>query len=110
MKTQNYWVGQIPSQPMYFNVRDQRGEILPLNAYSSVNLILLGSDNEVLGTSDGTVEIVDTARGIVRYTWPTNKTLFNKAGEYVFQLELVGTGKRDYTSRKTIIVRELGGK
>lgn len=111
MQTQTYWVGQIPSRPMYFNVYNQRGEVFDLSgADTEVRLIMLGSDNESIDTSDGTLTIPAAEDGLVRFDWPTEQSLFNKRGEYVFQLEIKGTGRRDYTSRKTIVVRDLGGK
>jgi len=105
-----YYVGQIPARPLAISVRDDDGTALDLSNYSEFNVVMLDAHNRFVDMSGSNLEITQIAEGRFTFFWPTDRTLFNKPGDYVFQLELSGVGKRDYTSEHEIRVRKLGGK
>lgn len=110
MAINQYWVGQIPSEPIAITVYDSRGYPRNLSSYTDFNVILLGSDNELIDTTDATLLTSGASEGRFVLRWPANRSLFNKAGEYLLQLEIVGAnGTKDYTTEHTIRVRRLGG-
>lgn len=101
-----FWLGQIPAQPLSMIVVNQEGRNVNLSRYDEINLIMLGADNQRKTLTDGNL-IVGNSQ--VTYEWPTDRSLFDKPGDYIFQLELIGQGVRDYTGPQTIVVRKLGG-
>ena len=103
-----YWVGQIPTKPLSMTVKDSDGADMDLSGYTDIKLKMLGSYNEELDLANGTLNTNNAARGKISFTWPTTKSLFDYPGDYVIQLELNGTGKKDFTTAHTIRVRELG--
>lgn len=110
MAINTYWVGQIPSIPISLTVRDSYGRVRNLSTYTGFNVILLGSDNEVIDTTGSTLLTSGASNGRFVFRWPTDRSLFNKTGEYLLQLEILGSeGTKDYTTEHTIKVRRLGG-
>lgn len=110
MAINTYWVGQIPSIPIPITVRDSYGLVRNLSAYTGFNVILLGSDNEEIDTTGSTLLTSGATTGRFVFRWPTDRSLFNKSGEYLLQLEILGPdGTKDYTTAHTITVRRLGG-
>lgn len=103
-----YWVGQIPNRPLSILVKDSDGNNMDLSIYTTITLKMLGSYNEELDVSSGVLDKNGAATGKIIYKWPTGKSLFDYPGDYIVQLELSGTGKKDFTSSHTIRVRELG--
>lgn len=103
-----YWVGQIPQRPLTIIVRDSDGVNINLSEYTTIKIKILGSYNEELDVSAGVLNTNNASIGKIIYNWPTTKSLFDYAGDYVVQLELGGTGKKDFTSTHTLRVRELG--
>lgn len=106
MAIATFWVGQIPARPLSMLVVNQQGSGVDLARYDEVNLIMLGADNREKDLSGGNLI---TGLGEVTYEWPTDHSLFDRTGDYIFQLELIGQGVRDYTAPQTIVVRKLGG-
>lgn len=103
-----YWVGQIPNRPLSILVKDSEGSDMDLSIYTTINMKMLGTSNEEIDVSSGTLNTNNAINGKIIYTWPTEKSLFDYPGDYIVQLELTGTGKKDFTSSHTIRVRELG--
>ena len=110
MAISQYWVGQIPSEPIPITVYDSSGYERNLSAYTNFKIILIGSDNEVIDTTGSTLLTSGAATGRFVFRWPTDRSLFNKPGEYLLQLEIDGAnGSKDFTTTHTIRVRRLGG-
>lgn len=103
-----YWVGQIPNRPLSMVVKDGEGSDVDLSIYTTIKLKMLGSYNEEIDLSAGTVNTNNAPIGKISYTWPTTKSLFDYPGDYIIQLELSGAGKKDFTTTHTLRVRELG--
>lgn len=103
-----YWLDQIPVRPLSIQVKSQDGLDYDLSGYTDIKIVLLGSNNEDINTEGAVVDISNANIGKILFRWPTDRSLFEYAGDYVLQLELSGTGKRDYTSTHTLRVRELG--
>ena len=91
-----YWLDQIPARPLSIQVKSQDGLDYDLSGYTSIS------------TTGATVDISNANIGKILFRWPTDRSLFEYAGDYVLQLELTGTGKKDFTSTHTLRVRELG--
>lgn len=103
-----YWKNQIPAKPLSILVKNQEGTDLNLSGYTSITAKLLGSNNEVIDLTGSVLNDSNKSVGKIMFYWPTDRSLFQYQGEYVFQLELSGTGKKDFTTTHTIRVRELG--
>jgi hypothetical protein len=103
-----YWKDQIPARPLSIQVKDQDGNDMNLSGYTSYAVKMLGSRNEEISLTGSTLNTGNADIGKFIFRWPTDRTLFDYSGDYVIQLELTGTGKKDYTSTHTIRVRELG--
>lgn len=109
MAISQYWVDQIPARPIAIDVRGSEGEVLNLSAYTDFNVKMVGSDNEEIDLSGATLSTAGAGTGRFVFRFPTDRSVFNKTGDYLMQLELVGPGSRDYTTVHTIKVRRLGG-
>ncbi len=103
-----YWKDQIPARPLSIQVKDQDGNDLDLSGYSDIEVVMLGSYNEELDLTGSSINTLNKDIGKITFVWPTTRSLFDYAGDYVLQLKLTGTGKKDFTSTHTIRVRELG--
>lgn len=105
-----YWIDQIPARPLSIQVKDQAGNDLSLSNYTTIEAVLLGSRNEEISTAGAVLNTAAKDLGTIIFEWPTDRSLFEYAGDYVFQLKMSGTGKLDFTSTHTMRVRELGRK
>jgi hypothetical protein len=103
-----YWKDQIPARPLSIQVKDQDGNDVNLSGYTSYSVKMLGTLNEEIDLTGSELNTLNADIGKFTFRWPTTRTLFEYTGEYVLQLELTGTGKKDYTSTHTLRVRELG--
>ncbi len=103
-----YWINQIPARPLSIQVKDQDGNDMNLSGYTTFTVKMLGSYNEELDLTGSQLNTTNKDIGQFTFTWPTTRSLFDYAGDYVLQLELTGTGRKDYTTTHTIRVRELG--
>lgn len=104
-----YWVGSIPAEPVAIDVRDSQGRPKNLSTYTSFELVLLGSDNELIDISDGVFNSAQAAEGRFTFRWPI-RSIFNKHGDYLLQLVAHGAnGTKDMTTAHTIRVKKLGG-
>ena len=105
-----YWKGQIPARPLSITVKDQNGNDMNLSGYSTITAKMVGSNNEELDLTGSTLNSNNKALGKITFIWPTDRSLFDYTGDYVFQLELSGSDRKDFTTTHTLRVRELGGK
>lgn len=103
-----YWKDQIPAKSLNITVKDDEGNNVNLGDYTTISVKMLGSRNEEINLSGSTIIDSNKTLGQIGFIWPTDRSLFEYTGDYVLQLELSGTGKKDYTSTHTIRVRELG--
>lgn len=103
-----YWIDQIPARPLSIQVKNQDGNNISLSGYTTIEAVLLGSRNEEISLTGATLNTAAKDLGTIIFEWPTTRSLFDYAGDYVFQLKLSGTGKLDFTTTHTIRVRELG--
>jgi hypothetical protein len=103
-----YWIGQIPARPLSILVKNQDGSEFNLSAYTTINVKLLDPDNNEVSLSGATVDANAKQFGQIRFVFPTARSLFEKRGDYVLQLELKAADRLDYTTTHTLRVRELG--
>lgn len=110
MAISQYWVGQIPSRPIAIDVRGSDGRSINLSSYTDFRVIVLGSDNEEIDITGSSLSTAGAGTGRFVFRWPEGRSCFEKAGDYLLQLELSGGGYKDYTTEHNIKVRRLGGK
>lgn len=103
-----YWVDQIPDRPLSIQIQDSEGAPLDLTVYNTYTFKMLGSRNEDISLSGHSVVTTALNEGKITFIWPKDRSLFDKHGDYILQLELSGTGKRDFTNTHVLRVRELG--
>lgn len=103
-----YWIDQIPSRPLAIQVKNSAGEDMDLSGYTTITARMVGSRNEVIDLTGYSLNTLNKDIGKIIFIWPTAKSLFTEAGDYVLQLKLEASGKLDFTSTHTIRVRELG--
>jgi len=104
-----YWKGQIPNRPISIQIKQQDGTDMNLTAYTDISAKLIGSDNEEIDLTGSVLNTSTKPIGKLTFSFPTDRSLFTQTGDYVFQIVLAGTGKKDFTSTHTFRVRELGG-
>jgi len=103
-----YWIGQIPARPLSIVVKTQEGADFNLSGYTTIKTILLDPDNNEVSLSGSTLDSNAKAFGQLRFIFPTDRSLFEKRGDYVLQVELKASDRLDYTTTHTLRVRELG--
>jgi hypothetical protein len=105
-----YYVEQIPARPLVIQVKYQDGTDADLSGYTDVSIRMVGSNNEEISLTGSSLNTAQKNVGKLTFSWPTDRSLFEEKGDYLLQVELKGTGKRDFTSTHVIRVREFGGK
>lgn len=103
-----YWKDQIPAKPLSIQVKNQDGTDMNLSGYDTIEAILVGSNNEIIDLTGSVINTSGKVVGKITFSWPTDRSLFRWAGDYLFQLKMTGTGKLDFTSSHPIRVKELG--
>jgi hypothetical protein len=103
-----YWKDQIPAKPLSIQVKDSGGLDYDLSDYATIEVKMLGTDNQEVSLTGSSVITANKNVGKIKFVWPTDRSLFKNTGDYVLQLKLSGTGKLDFTTTHTIRVRELG--
>jgi len=103
-----YWVDQIPAKPLSIQVRNQDGTDMNLSGYTSIEVVMVGSNNEFVDMTGSSLNTSSKSAGKLIFFWPTDRTLFPAYGDYVLQVKLSGTGKVDFTTTHPIRVKELG--
>lgn len=109
MNISQYWVGQIPAEPMAIDVRNSMGEPLNLLGYTAFQVKVLDPDNDEVDLTDSTLSTAQIASGRFVFRWPVGRSVFDEPGDYLLQLELDGDGVKDFTTVHHIKVRRLGG-
>lgn len=105
----NYWVGQAPLNPVGIQVRDSSNSLKDCSVYDSFKAQLIGSDNEVVDLSEGSLATAGARNGQFALTWP-KRSVFTRTGVYVLQLVMTtADGYRDITSTAEIRVRDPRG-
>jgi|LauGreDrversion4_2_1035121.scaffolds.fasta_scaffold02123_14 hypothetical protein len=103
-----YWINQIPARPLVMQVKNEQGQDLDLSAYTDISIIMIGSDNEPISLSGSSLNTTLANIGKLTFSWPTDRSLFKRAGEYVLQVQLKASDRLDFTTTHMIRVRELG--
>ena len=103
-----YWINQIPARALSIQVKDQGGNDINLSGYTNIAVKMLNTNNEEMSLEGSSLNTSSKDVGKIIFIWPTDRSLFEYPGDYVLQLELSGTGKKDFTSTHTLRVRELG--
>lgn len=110
MAISELWVGEIPAKPLEIALVDSDNNAMALTGYT-IGVRMLGSDNEEVDMTGVVVNQTGPLLGYLAVRWPTDRSLFNKPGEYLLQLVLNGTsGTKEFTDTHTIRVRKFGGK
>lgn len=109
MDSKIYWVGEKPGGRITVTVLDAAGNPANLNSFTGVRLRMLDTDNNEVAIGDTNTDFVNKTAGTVTFAWPTTRSLFEKAGEYLLQLELSTASAKRYTSVQSILVKEFGG-
>ncbi len=108
MDASQYWVGQIPKRPLAIDVRDSMGRETNLSAYSTFKAKIVGTGNEEIDITGSELQTAGANVGRFIFVWPSDRSLFTKPGEYLFQLELSDSTSKDFTTTWPILVREAG--
>lgn len=108
MNIGQYQVGQKPARPIALEVRDTYGRAVDLSFYDEYKVLLIGSDNEEVDLGNSELQTGGARTGRFTFVFPTDRSLFDKTGDYFLQLELSGDGHRDFTTAFPIRVREVG--
>ena len=103
-----FYTNQVPRRPLTLIVRDHRtNEILDLSDYDSCSIKMVGPTGATVSTKDGQATILDPDGGVVRYEWPTEKSLFPRVGDYRLQVILESVqGHHDPTQPVTFEVHK----
>jgi hypothetical protein len=105
-----YWVGEKPGGAMTITVLDEESGLpADLSIYNAVRLVMLDSKNNEVDLDGGVVAISNPAQGRVVFGWPSDRSLFERPGEYVFQLEFTTPSAVVKTDVQNILVKKLGG-
>jgi hypothetical protein len=104
-----YYLEQIPARPLVIQVKFQDGTDANLLGYDTISARMVGSNNEEISLTGSTLVTTQASEGKITFRWPTDRSLFHYVGDYLLQIELKGTDRRDFTSTHTIRVREFGG-
>jgi hypothetical protein len=89
-----FTAGQVPVRPLRIVVLDERGRVVDLGTYSSVELVLRNPDGVLVDTSAGALTVDD--EGAAVFTWPT-VTLFPTPGDYRLTLKAHQGSAVDWT-------------
>jgi len=103
-----YWRTQIPARPLSIQVKSQDGLDMNLSAYTDIEVSMVGSGNEIIDLTGSVLNTSNKDLGKLVFYWPTDRSLFDRTGDYVLQVKLSGDGKLDMTSTHTLRIRELG--
>lgn len=104
-----YWEGQIPGDPLHIQILDENSTPVSLSNYSIFRVNMLDSDNKVVELEDGLLDSSDVNNGRFTFSFPKDRSLFTKYGDYVMQLEFAGVdGRLDKTTPFTLRVKKLG--
>lgn len=104
-----YEVGAKPSRPMTMIVRDELDNPVNVIGYDSWRLEMLDTDDRLVDLTGVGITELPQAVGAFSVTWPKDRSLFPKKGQYIVRLVLENEdGSRDITRAGEIRVREFG--
>ena len=103
-----YWVGQIPLQNLSLVVKDNGGRTLNCTSYTDISVRILGSHNEEVSLVGSNLNTTGKVFGRFTFDWPSDRSLFTEAGDYVLQMILGAPGAKDMTTTYTMRVKDLG--
>lgn len=105
----DYEVGQRPATNLGIDVKDQFDNPRNLVGYATVEIEMIGSDNERVDVTGVEVQAVPNALGRFAIVWPKDRSLFTKKGKYLLRLWFrKPDGSADPTRPVEIRVREFG--
>lgn len=91
-----FYVGQIPKDPMTLVIRDFRSnELVDLSDYETFEVAMVDPYGEPIDTSGGDPVLLDPQDGVIQWRWPTDTSLFTRAGEHQAQVILTSDSARD---------------
>jgi len=102
-----YWLNQVPIQPLVIEVRNGDGTLINVLDYSDIKIKMLNPYNEEVPVDGFTIDTSSGSIGRVVLEWPSS-TVLQTTGEYVLQLELLDGSRSEFTNTHTIVVNELG--
>lgn len=102
-----FWEGDIPLRPLNFSLEDEYGNNVTGFDVYSVKVRMLDSDNREVDLK-GAQTIVLPNSPYITFTFPEDRTVFPKHGDYLLQLEIEVDGRRQSTNTHTIRVQKLG--
>lgn len=107
----NYYVGQIPVNPIVIQINDQStGSVLSLGQYSKIEPLMVDERNNQVDMT-GVVVGQQGRDGKFLLILPGDRSLFDNPGDYAMQFKMTtDDGRVDFTGEYTIRVNQLGGK
>lgn len=91
MDYKTYWVGERPGGALAITILDKESGLpADISEYSNVVLKMVDGRNREVDTGNATAMISSGVNGRVVFFWPTDVSMFERPGEYVFQLVLSG--------------------
>lgn len=104
-----YEKNQIPYRPVGITiVEEDSGTAMNLVPYDTIEVELIGSDNERVDTTGLLLNSQNRGSGQVFINWPVDRSLFTKTGKYLMRLKFTGTGKNDFSDTVEIRVSDFG--
>lgn len=104
-----YEAGAKPSRPMTLVVRDELDNPINVISYDSWRLEMLDTDDRLVDLTGVTITEIPQAIGVFSVSWPKDRSLFNRKGQYLLRLILENAdGSKDITRAGEIRVRDFG--
>lgn len=108
-KILRYEKNQIPFRPVGITiVEEDTGVAMNLVPYDSIEVELIGSDNEKVDTTGLLINTQGRGSGQLFINWPVGRSLFTKRGTYLMRFKFTGTGKNDFSDTVEIRVSDFG--
>lgn len=102
-----FWEGDIPLRPMYFGLEDEFGnDIGGAGAYQLSVRLLDPNEREV--DLKGSTLVTAMNSGFATFTFPEDRTVFLRSGDYRIQLGVRSGERMQWTSSHTIRVQKFG--
>jgi len=94
MRLGPFYVGQVPSEPLSFVIRDAAtNERVDLSAYGGAETVFVDPTGQLVDNSNGFTSIVSPPEGVVRYNFG-GQSLFHEVGRHSLQIRLMGDQQR----------------
>jgi hypothetical protein len=105
-----YWIGQIPVDPLHVDIKDQAANPIDLSIYDRIVIQIQDPDNYTVPSDQFDVDLALLAQGRIVLKFPTNYSIFRKTGEYLLRLEFSNSGAIEFSTSYSMMVYEFGGK